>query len=652
MKDGKDKRVLLADQEYKETLSAIQKEREDYLKKAKEAKVEADPAALAVFDQREVNAKDTRNNNVANIAEEYKKQLDTIQNDTEARFRTNLDNRLRELDDYYKEQIRKAKEAGEEEEGDFIQRLLRMKEAERDRVINGEKLTKNDFYEQLALAEHENQLNSTYFVEEGEKKKLEILIEYAEKRRDLLLSMGDEESRLEAILLQKQIDGYNKALAKPSKKTVKALVDEKAIKALQAHYKNLGASEDEALEKAIEFAEGFTDKMKTVSEVVDLLKMSFGGMSAELDMALDAVGSIARGFAEGGLVGGISSAVGQLMSITTTLITAKKEVSQSTIETYEAYMSAIHRLIDKQIALLSKLGDEAFGKNIEDTTSKIESALWQSRNMLERTMKAGAGMFSHSYGYEANKVLRRMSDLLEQQGIYKTELSEMTNAEIARLREIPQIYARLPKEIREYVDAIGESLDQLEEFKEQAQETVLGLDFTSIADMIVNALTDPSIENALDDLEKSIDETLASIVASGLKRKLLSDPLEKMVGDLYQTMEKKDENGNTIYELSAKEAQHFKEGVLDLGKQFEKAWSELEETFGKAGINLMPSTDDSSSDNTLKGAYAKASQESIELLAGQTGAQRVVIENIKDVMGSIYDLQVKGWGGMSLLSKT
>lgn len=654
MKDGKDKRVLLADQEYKETLATIQKEREEYQKKVKESGGKEDSSVMSVFTDRESSAKDKRNNDVANIAKEYADQLKSIQNEVDSHFRSQMDNRLIEIDSYYKEQIKIAKEAGEEEEGDFIQMLLRKQQAEREYARKESALSSVDFKEQVDIGHLENKSSDTYFVEETERKKTEIVLKYALERIAILESMGDEQSKKDAELLKIAVEGYDKALSKPSKKSINNLIDEKAIKALQKRFVELGSSEEEAKEKAIEYAEGFKGKMQIVSDVTDSLKTAFGGISDELDMALDAVSNIAQGFAEGGLIGGISAAAGQLVSIVGNLFTAKKEIDKSMVEGYETYMDAINDLIDTQVALLDKLGGMAFGQNIIDTTKDIAKSIAASRKLFNEAMGAGAGMFSHSDGYKANKMLKGYVNELREVGIYTTDLSRMTNEQLASLKKLPEVYARLPEGLRKYIDAIAEGIDKTEEFKEQIQDTVLGMDFTSIADMIVSSLTDPSIDNALEEFEANIDNTIASIAQNMLRRNMLLGPLEKMTNDLYKSMEKKDKDGNTYYKLTAESAKNFKDNVLGLGKQFQDAWKELEEAFSASGIDLMPKENESSdatSDNSLKGAYAKASQESIDLLAGQTGALRIEAKSIREQIGFIYDLQSKGWEDVRVIKE-
>lgn len=71
MQDGKTKRLAIVEQEYKETLASINKEREEYKKSIMDAKGTEDPTVISSFGKREVNAGTKKTTDTIGIEKEY-----------------------------------------------------------------------------------------------------------------------------------------------------------------------------------------------------------------------------------------------------------------------------------------------------------------------------------------------------------------------------------------------------------------------------------------------------------------------------------------------------------------------------------------------------------------------------------------------------
>lgn len=651
LEEGKKKRLAILQQEHDETVAEIDSWEKDQLSEKgatpeQKKQIKDDAATQRVLAQQKL-LKETKETEI-----EYAKQIDAIEKDITSHSLSEYATRKQEINDYYKERIKIAKEAGETETSDFIQFLIARRNAEVEDLKKRTTLSDIDFSEEKDLSRLQVKDTGSYFVEEAEREKLEILKKYAEERLSILEQIGDEQSKKEAEIAKIAIEGYDKALSKPKVKSLKSIVDEKVIIALQKHFVKLGATEDEAKEKAVGFAEGFTGKMQLAADVADTLKSAFGGISSELDMALDAVSNIAKGFAEGGLIGGISAAAGQLISVVGNLFTAKREIDKSMVEGYENYMTAINDLIDTQIALLDKLGGAAFGENITKTIQDLAKSMQASRTLLGEAMRAGSGMFSHSDGYKANKMLKGFKGELREIGIYTNDLNGMTNEQLVSLKQIPEAYARLPEGIRKYIDDLAEAMDKTEEFKQQIQDTVLGFDFTEVADAIIDVFTDSSIDDALEAFAGKVDAILAKVVKNMLQRNMLVAPIQKMTEDLYKSMQKKDANGNTTYELTAEAAKKFKDGVMSLGQNFQNAWKVLEEQFGAAGITLSSKDEekDTESDRTASTGRGieTISQDSADEVIG---LMRMLIIYCDKESNSLVSINVNIIKGLGLLNQ-
>jgi hypothetical protein len=84
------------------------------------------------------------------------------------------------------------------------------------------------------------------------------------------------------------------------------------------------------------------------------------------------------------------------------------------------------------------------------------------------------------------------------------------------------------------------------------------------------------------------------------------------------------------------------DGIIDeaeaeaLRKDYERIVTNANEEYKRKmdALGIDISKEDEDKENSLKGAYAKASQESIDLLAGQTGAARKTLEEILSMLNS------------------
>lgn len=591
---------------HKKELDELDRQQDEYLRKIIEyerKKFEADPknkgeifnASQVQLTEEELSAFEKLSNKLKEKQlkedNEFTTNLKHNQEDITNHFTSELERRLTEIDRYYEDEIKKAE--GYQQQ---IDELKSNWQKDRNVAVNESKLNDNSFNQEVAVDSTALKYSGTGMLEVAEREKTEILKKYAQDRIKILERIGDEQSKQEIKSLDQSIAGYNKILAKP--KSIKQIFDEQAFKAIEKHFEKTSASAEESEEKTSKFFQAFSDAGQIATEAVGGLKSMFGGISDELDMALDAVGNIAQGFAEGGLIGGISAAAGQLMSVVGNLLTARKEVDESMIEGYKAYIDVMDQLIEKQKEAIQSLGGSELNATIKKTLANISKEIAASRKLLNETLNSGQGVFSHSEGYKVRKMLEGYRHELSGIGINlqqlggRADLSILPVEKLVRLQEeLPEVWARLPEKVREYLNQIIESKEKMKELNQELQDMLLGFSADDVTSAIVDSLTDPSIENAMDNLSGKMDNFISGIVKNIIVKMALTEPITKAVSELMKGIATYDTDGNitgfkNISEIGTGVFSTFKDSIMGIASGFGETWKGISDELGSVGIDL------------------------------------------------------------------
>lgn len=351
-----------------------------------------------------------------------------------------------------------------------------------------------------------------------------------------------------------------------------------------------------------EIEEGMSEIMQTgqflsdtFSKLGDSFGGVFGGIAEGFSVAMDTVSSAMNGAKAGAMFGPIGASAGAAIGVVTSLAGAIARIHDKKNE------KRIQRLQD-QIATLDK-SYEKLDKSIQKAYSNDASQLIDQQNTL----------------LEQQKVLIQQQ-IREEQDKKKTDKDR----------------------IKEWQNQIDEINEAIAENKEKAKDAIFGEDLKSAIDNFASAQAEAwaAGEDRAESAKDTVKKMMRQMVTESIKAATESSGAMKKIRDKL-----KEFYADNV--LSGWEQDYIYNMVEELQK-------EIDRQFGWADSLMKDKVEEPEkeevSENSLKGAYAKASQESIDLLAGQTGAVRVLLEDIRggmqpirEQMRLIYEMQSKGW---------
>lgn len=191
-----------------------------------------------------------------------------------------------------------------------------------------------------------------------------------------------------------------------------------------------------------------------------------------------------------------------------------------------------------------------------------------------------------------------------------------------KVKEYKEQYTELGRQIEDTIAEIAQSITQTTA-KDLANQ---------LADALVEAYGKG--EDAATAFEEVSRQVMQNAVKNALKLQFLEKPLQNAIKTLQRDMGFDDEGNGSFDGLTQDEQNRFKNAVASIGANFSEAMKMYEGLFK----DLEESTDPTTS---LSGAIKGTSQESIDLLAGQTNAVRVnQVESIEILRQQLIYLEL------------
>ncbi|MBQ8404809.1 MAG: hypothetical protein IJX55_10385 [Clostridia bacterium] len=184
--------------------------------------------------------------------------------------------------------------------------------------------------------------------------------------------------------------------------------------------------------------------------------------------------------------------------------------------------------------------------------------------------------------------------------------------------------------IAELEEEYAELERQIEEVHKSIAKNITGTSARDLAADLQSALVEAfqAGEDAANAFGEVVDDVIANAVANALKLQLLEKPLQDAIDQLVKDMGFNADGTGTFDGLTETEQNAFRDSVEGAAANYKAAMDVYKDLLGDFVENDPTS---------LSGAIKGASQESIDLLAGQTNAVRVnQVKNIELVREQLF----------------
>ncbi len=379
--------------------------------------------------------------------------------------------------------------------------------------------------------------------------------------------------------------------------------------------------------------------------LLDILKDGIGSLIADLtDLVFNAVNGLLSDIFSGDIVmKPLKSIASGLFGLFDTLsfggLSSLFGGNERQVKEVIDELTASNKALEFSIDRLTKVMEETAGAEATKAYETAKANLEQSQANTQTMMQAAAGEYKsgifgiggkHSAGYHIDKELsaadwQRISQITGKSVRNAGDFFNLTSEEMGKVAaNAADLWGKIQKaaadgahDVSEYMDEYIEYYDKLIELQNEYNETVTNISFDDAKSGLMDLLK--SSTTGIADMNKRLNEYMRDAILNYLVNSPLKQSLQDWYGDFAAAM-----SDGVLTELE-------KQGLQDRYRQiYEKGVETRDAALAAAGLSL----DDEYSQDSTKGGFATASQDSIDQLNGRFSAIQMSAVHIEEMMST------------------
>lgn len=364
--------------------------------------------------------------------------------------------------------------------------------------------------------------------------------------------------------------------------------------------------------------------LQMIDGIVTLANSSSTAMSGTAEVASTAIQNVEKASV-------ILSIVGAALQVATKIAGLFKQESsyekyEESREVYESYIDILDQVIDKQLELADSLAGEnaqaAYDKAIELTKKQADAAralgaqYYKSRKSGEKSKgrQDFNDMSAAGWQQAADALGMSTQELIDMMSKNMTNIFNLPAEQLEKLmEEAPLFIAQLDSEAQEYIRQIIEAENNIKETAAREMENATGISFESFSDDILESLYD--VEKGAEDIADDIAEYMRKALIKAMYVKQYEPEMRKW----YEMWAEATGDGEIDPEEQAA-LDNLKNSIIQGAEA------------GAAAINAQFGTGSTTEQESTVGGFETMSQDAASELNGRFTALQLSGEEIKNQM--------------------